>query len=307
MKPPHSAPDYAPSAGQDGYEITEYLAGEGADAQDLFVHFIESVNKNRIQLPSLPHVAAEVRSHSSRGDLGVQQMARIIGHDSAVSAKLVRTANSPLYRGESLSQSVLDAVSRLGVDKSRQLVMSYTVREVFTTPNKGLANLMQVTWKHSQDIAINAYIISRRCHVLAAEKVLLAGLMHDIGVIPLLAYAEAYPELYRNRPALRRVLNELKSDAGAMLLKRWGFDAELSQVACEVDNWQRAGTAETCDLTDLIQVAHYGARLISDPTAELEPPAALNRIPGLDAAGCIALLDGAQADVQQTQHMLNSG
>jgi len=255
-----------------GYEVSELLQGEGPDAEDLVIHFAAAVREDAIRLPSLPLVAAEVREALEAEDLGTEQVARIVMRDAPIAAKVVRVANSPFYRGENPCASVAQAVSRIGLARTQELVMSFALKEVFECSVPALSGRMREAWKHTQLIAGAAFAMARvhgKCH---PERLLLAGVLHDIGIVALLAHAEQVPAVWDDAETLERVLGELKSEVGVMMLSRWGFDALLVQLVKDVDAWKRAGSNEC----DVLQTVHWCLHHLEG--GKLEAPAAVARV-----------------------------
>ena len=266
-----------------GYEVNELLHGESPEAQNLFVGFVKAVREDAIRLPSLPDVAAKVRTALASSDLGAEELARIVGRDASIATKVVRVANSPLYRGEHPSRSVVDAISRIGIDRAHQLVMGFALKELFKSRVPELAQRMTAAWRHSQWIASAAFLFARRSKACAPERALLSGLVHDIGVVALLAHAENVPKIWRDPTALERVLAGLKSEAGLLMLERWGFDATLRRVAQDVDDW-RADTSIECGT---LQVVHWARQRLDG--GSLGVPAAFARFAPITAEGALAV------------------
>ena len=67
--------------------------------QDFLVHVQEELDANRLVLPTLPDVALKVRDAVAKGDATSQELSDLIVTDTALSARLMQVANSPLYKG----------------------------------------------------------------------------------------------------------------------------------------------------------------------------------------------------------------
>lgn len=254
-----------PAAAEIGeYEVTELLQGEIDEAQDLFVEFTAAVHRDDIPLPSLPSIATRVREAVS-AECGTRELAQIINGDAAIATKVVRAANGPLYRGEIQTTTVKEAVARLGVTTTQQLVMSFVLKEIFTTDVAPLKAKMRDLWTHTQAMAVGAFVLSREFRVLEPERALLAGLLHDIGSVALIAYAERFPRVWADAVTLDRVLQSLRGEIGAMVLGRWRFEQEWVRLALEVEQWQRK--CPKPDYCGLLQIVHFCHR----PSLPAEP------------------------------------
>ena len=254
-----------PSAVEAGdYEVTELLQGEIDEAQDLFVEFTAAVHRDDIPLPSLPSIATRVRAAVS-AECGTRELASIVNGDAAIATKIVRAANGPLYRSEVQTTTVAEAIARLGVSTTQQLVMSFVLKEIFSTTVAPLKAKMRAVWTHTQAMAVGAFVLSREFRVLEPERALLAGLLHDIGAVALIAYAERFPRVWEDPVTLDRVLQSLQGEVGSMVLARWSFESEWVRLALEVDMWQRR--CPTPDYCGLLQIVHFCHR----PTMPAQP------------------------------------
>jgi len=254
------------------YEVTELLQGEIDDAQDLFVDFAAAVHRDDIPLPSLPSIATQVRQAVS-AECGTRELAGIISGDAAIAIKIVRAANGPLYRADGQTNTVSEAVARLGVTTAQQLVMSFVLKEIFATPVVALKAKMRAVWTHTQAMAVGAFVLSREFCVLQSERALMAGLLHDIGAVALLAYAEKFPRVWADPITLDRVLDALRGEVGSMVLARWGFEPEWVRLVLEVDRWQRS--CPGADYCALLQVVHYCHQPSLAPEGAVAPANAL--------------------------------
>src|SRR5215471_16201053 len=91
-----------------------------------------SLTDNDLHLPSLPEVALKIRNALANEEVSVAEIARLIGSDPALAARIVRIANSALfYRGSKPITSVSAAVSQLGHRMVRNVALSYASQQVF--------------------------------------------------------------------------------------------------------------------------------------------------------------------------------
>src|SRR5215471_9024779 len=125
MKP---APSAADTTIVQSMEYNEARAISAALVADLD----RSLTDNDLKLPSLPEVALKIRNALANEDVSVAEIARLIGSDPALAARIVRIANSALfYRGSKPITSVSAAVSQLGHRMVRNVALSYASQQVF--------------------------------------------------------------------------------------------------------------------------------------------------------------------------------
>ncbi len=209
----------------------------------------------RLVLPSLPEIIVRVRQAVNDGDVNLGHVVKLIQVDPSLTARLVQIANSPLYRSRQPVENCLMAVNRLGLTTTRDLVTCLVLNNVFNSDNKMLRKKLQQLWHHSCQVAAIASTIAKVTPGLHEDTALLAGLLHDIGVLPILHYAADYPDIFESDEKLNTVIEKLRAPLGEEILKEWNFDPALSTVSVEVENYLR-DHEETADYVDVIIVAH---------------------------------------------------
>ena len=80
---------------------------------------IDDLENDRLPLPTLPEVAIKVRETAEDGDASINDVAKIIETDAALSARIVQVGNSALYRGVNAAETVQAATMRMGLDTVR--------------------------------------------------------------------------------------------------------------------------------------------------------------------------------------------
>lgn len=192
------------------------------------------------QVPTLPAIVARVLEVLNQPNASADDAARLIGQDLALSAKVLRLANSAFYGIPRSIASVDQAIVILGFQTVRSLVMSASVMKLM---GKGSGHLdRRAIWRHSVATALISRIVVRkfgRRLGLDVEAAFMASLLHKIGIL-ILDGTEAHD--YRkvledaageNAPALPELERlHLEIDhptVGGMLAERWGLPEELRE------------------------------------------------------------------------------
>jgi HD-like signal output (HDOD) protein len=144
---------------------------------------------------------------------------------------------------------------------------------------------------------------------MVPDRALLAGLVHNIGAIPVLRYAADYPELSKNRTMINDLIERLGHKLGSLVLRQWSFDSELVDIPSLVNNHDYAPDQDV-DYTDLVIVANmhsqFGKHDIERPV--IEGIASFRKLPlftiGPDAS--IELLYEAREEINSMTRMLVS-
>ncbi len=291
-----------------GFALKETLAAQTIDERKLFLQIYEDLRNNKLTLPSLPEVALKIRQLIDEGN-NVKKISKAVNADPAITTKLIKAANSPLFRGTREFDTSNAAIVRLGLQLTKQLVTSFTMREVFKAQSEIIRKRMDQLWQHSIEIASICYVLARHAPGLNPEHGMIAGLLHDIGAVPILIYAEQYPDLLNQEDQLSKAIDELKGELGGVILKRWNFQEALIVSAQQAENWTREhdGEADYCDLVQVAQLhAALGTPDYTDSMPTLaEAPAFLKLSNGKwTPEESINILKEAKQQIEDTKSML---
>lgn len=267
------------------------------------------VNNRRLQLPSLPDVAVQINTAINDSRKGVADVARLVQADPGLAARLIRIANSPLYRTATEVTGIRQAITRLGLGVTRNFVISLIMHNIFTVRSLHLQAQIRDLWQHSCRVAAISQVLAGLSPGLRPDQALLAGLLHDIGVLPVLVYADQFPVIARQPERLADVIHSLRGSLGVQIMSDWHFDTDLLEVPAAVEDWTRDHDGEA-DYADLVQVAHIHA-CFGTPLAHTQP--ALVSLPAFNKLSIskmgphagIELLEQARQEINATLRMLN--
>ena len=226
-----------------------------AEAIDKFITVIISdIKQNCLKLPSLPEIAIRVRKAVEDEKSSAGQVAKVINTDPALSARLLRVANSPMYRGASPIETTQAAITRLGSTVVRNLVSSLVTQQLFQTHSTFLMARMRTLWAHSSEVAVISQAFARKFTSLAPDEAMLAGLLHDIGKLPILTRAEDFPDIMKNEAALDEAIEKMHPIVGKFMLEAWKFPPEIVAAASEHEDLGRY--SDKPDYVDVVLVAN---------------------------------------------------
>ena len=283
-------------------------ASEKIKAHYLYKQLLKDLSNDRLQLPSVPDVAIKIRQSLHDEKSNFRHIANIIASDPAITTKIIKTANSALYRSIHKIDDCQMAVTRLGTKVTSQLVTSFSMKELFTTKNKSLKKRMMAIWKHSREVAALSFVLAKITPGFNPEHALLAGLLHDIGAIPIITYADKHPEILDNELDFEQLIEQLKGEVGAAILTKWNFSADLVTTAREAEHWLRQ-PGEKPEYCDIIIVAQLHA-LVGQPAASGLPN--LDEVPAFTKLALgqltpelsIKVLEQAKEQVEETINLL---
>ena len=279
----------------------------GAESKLSFQLYHDLKNDKAI-LPSLPDLALRIRNAIDDEVSDAKTIARLVESDPAMATKLLKAANSALYGGLGGIDTCSGAVVRLGMDTTKQLVLTFALKEVFYNDDPMVQKRMHVLWKHSAQIAALCFVLAREIKGMSAEEALLIGLVHDVGAIAILNYIQKFPELAQDEVALEETIDRMRGELGAMILRKWNFPPAVVAGARDAETWLRRHNREV-DFTDLLIVAQAHERLRKhqlDGLPPLEKISAIQRVLGQDATPekSLDILHAAKAQVDQMRSVL---
>jgi putative nucleotidyltransferase with HDIG domain len=193
-------------------------------------------------------------------DADIEKIARIIQVDPAITSRLIHVANSALFASHQPVSTCIEAVLRLGLNTTRNLVICFTLGKLFKTGNRFIKNYMRDLWKHCTRVAAISYVLASQKKGFNRDHALLAGLLHDIGTLAILNYAEKYPMTSDSEEKLVAVIRKFHSDIGAMILEQWGFGDDIIECARHADDYDLETNSGKSYL-DIIQVAQLHSYL----------------------------------------------
>jgi len=266
-----------------------------------------AIDSGQLEIPGLPDIAMRVKKAIDEQDLDTASIAKIIQSDIPLAGRLIQIANSPLYRGVKPAQNCNAAVLRLGLNVTKNLVTSFTLRRLFTRKNSNIRKHTEYIWNHSVKVAAIGFVLARITLGYDPDSVMLAGILHDTGSLIFLAYAEKHPELLENDDNFKQLNAQLRGPLGSIILTNWEFDDTFVTVAKEVEQWSRDSGSKP-DLCDIVLIAKLHALLSEKkkPAISLNNIPAFNKFPvfSLGPSSSIELLEEAADEIAEIKHML---
>ena len=145
------------------------------------------------------------------------------------------------------------AVTRLGIKMVRDLVVSLAMKQIYQATSDVLDEHFRNAWNTSVEVAAISRMLATTVGI-NPEQALLAGLIHNIGSLPIVVLAEDDDELFQDSDALSEMIWELQDRVGEMILRSWNFPDSMIQVVknCHQFDHDPGGDAT---LVDVVQVA----------------------------------------------------
>lgn len=207
-----------------------------------------------VALPGLPEMALRVRQAAAADSASSTTLAELIGQDAAMSTRLMKVANSASARRANPARSLDRAIARLGFGLTCSLVTGLCILRQMQRYTGPVADRLRAHHQASVSIAAIAHYLARQARGIDPHEAMLAGLLHDIGVLPILDFAARNPALAADGAALDALIARRRAPLGAAILDQWHFPPSLVGVVAGLDHLDRDHDGGT-DLLDVILAA----------------------------------------------------
>ncbi len=228
------------------------------DAEERLQRLVREVR----DLPALPASTMQVMRLADDPRTNAADIARALSMDQAMTARLLKLANSAFYGGLRRVATVTDAVVLLGQRTVRNMAMALSCQEVLGRALPGYGLDTGDLWRHSFCCAYAAQSLARRAGYRVAEEAFVGGLLHDIGKVILNLYLQAEFAKVSKLASLaslpfmeaeRLVLGFDHAEAGARVLEKWNLPASL--VGCVRFHHAPQDQPEPSALTAIVHLA----------------------------------------------------
>lgn len=182
-----------------------------------------------------PDVLLRLNTLMQDSDANRDEIAEVIACDPALTAQVLKMANSLPSAESDAADSIADAIELIGTEDLQGMIFASAANDVFAGIPQHLTTIDEF-WHHSICCALAADSLARRSSREDLGRVFVTGLLHDIGQLPIYerlpAHAEQVlqqagePEQYRYR-AEKDIIGYTHAQVGAELLRCWNLPQRL--------------------------------------------------------------------------------
>lgn len=217
--------------------------------------FSQHFKQGELETPSFPDAAFKIRKAIEQ-DCGIDDLVKIVNMDPVISGKLIQVVNSPFYMLMNPITNCFEAINRLGRKTTRDLVIIFSMKSLIKSDNPVIKKLIQQTWLQSVKVSSISFILAKLTKKADANEALLAGLLHNIGALPILNFADSLPEGSYQASDIELCINEVYGQIGTIVLEQWEFPESLRQIPLQSSDWY-TDAGEKFTLNDIVILAKY--------------------------------------------------
>lgn len=266
---------------------------------------VVAFKKGRIELPVFPVVIQKIQEVIKSPDCTLDDVAKFIEQDQVLTLRLLNVANSAHYGGLGKIQKVKQAVTRIGIMETQQIVSAIAMKSIFVTDDVQVKNMMEKLWIHTIATASLASAIGRRSKEKDLDMLFTLGLTHDVGKVLLLyALTMIFSKKGKTQPLnvedVIQSIQGIHASFGGALLQRWEFPEPMINAVATHETPEIA--SHTPKVILILFLANILTRRIGYSLFTDEPPGVnlVIELLGLDEEWIRAMLDEETAKVQAT-------
>ncbi len=241
-----------------GADSLDECTNSSVEAMMTYLQVTSRADVTRVidRLPVFPRAAREVVRQVANPDVGPREMEAVASGDPVLAGRLIQTANSVYYSPRQPIGTIFHAVSYIGTETARRVLLAAAIRGNFSTPQA------HHIWNHSLDVAQAAELVAMHASVkIDPSQAFLAGLIHDIGRLAFAIMPAAFQERFQRLtdggcpPAEVEMClsGRCHGEVGAETLAQWKFPPEIVEAV----RWHHRPERSSLPLSSLLYLAEF--------------------------------------------------
>jgi len=196
---------------------------------------LNNIVMQAVDLPTIPTVARKVVKELANPNTNINDLNKFISTDQALSARILKIANSAMYYCQREIKSLTIAMSRIGFASLKSIVIAVSTKDIYKT----FGEAEQLLWEHSVGVSIASQTVAQAIGGFKIDEIFTGGLMHDIGKTLLnnkdhKKYSQVFQKVHEE--GKRFVEAELEiygfthAEVGSLLISKWNLPEILTDV-----------------------------------------------------------------------------
>ena len=196
---------------------------------------LKNIVMQAVDLPTIPTVARKVVKALANPHTNINDLNTLISTDQALSARILKIANSAMYYCQREIKSLTIAMSRIGFASLKSIVIAVSTKDIYKT----FGEAEQLLWEHSVGVSIASQTVAQAIGEFKNDEIFVGGLMHDIGKTLLnnkdpKKYSQVFQEVHEGGKSFIEAEKEIygftHADAGSLLIDKWNLPEILTDV-----------------------------------------------------------------------------
>lgn len=226
---------------------------------------LKKIVMQAVDLPTIPTVAKKTVKALANPNTNINDLNKLISTDQALSARILKIANSAMYYCQREIKSLSMAMSRIGFASLKSIVVAVSTKDIYKT----FGEAEKLLWEHSVGVSIASQTVAQAIGEFKPDEIFTGGLMHDIGKALLnnkdhKKYSQVFQKVHAEGKSFIEAELELydftHAEVGFLLIDKWNLPEILTDVIRlhhDLDSQQQIPhtvlrTAAVINLADLI-------------------------------------------------------
>ena len=200
---------------------------------------IEDIISSVEDFPTLPTIYSKLLDLLADPHTTATHLAEFISNDPSAATKILKTVNSPIYGLQGKVDTMSEAISHIGFNDVKNLVMALSVIDLFSKLDSIEHFSIVDFWKHSIAVGVISKLLGQKLNLRNLEPYYLAGILHDIGKIFFLReFSDEYTLVVNAAIYDQEALSEVENkrfginhlNAGALVAEKWQLPDNIKQT-----------------------------------------------------------------------------
>ncbi|MDD3481690.1 HDOD domain-containing protein [Azovibrio restrictus] len=221
------------------------------------------LSSDEVTFPTFLDITFQVRTALKNPNLNVEQLAKLVGAEPLMSAKIIRMANSVAMNpsGREVAD-VKTAIVRVGMEAVRTVSFAVAMEQLLQSKQmQAFEDISKRLWEHTAHVAALCRVLARKLAKINGDEAMFAGLVHDIGVFYLMSRAANFPELVADKAELHALLVGWHDSIGHALLSALGQPESVLLAVQEHEQDREITSIQT--LSEVLYVANKIANTVA--------------------------------------------
>lgn len=181
----------------------------------LLVLFLKKIQQQDLVLPHLPEITEQILAQATLG-FQPQVIVDLLEQDSCIANRFINIVNSGLFLvPQGTVSSVAQAVAGAGESHCYNLILAASIEHSFISTHERVWSIMDDIWQNAITLTAQAGALMidyqhRFKTELSLSELMLIGLLHNIGSLPILAEVEAATNLFNDESQLYEMMRKLQ-------------------------------------------------------------------------------------------------
>jgi HD-like signal output (HDOD) protein len=231
-----------------------------------------------IELPVFHPIAIKLQQLLETHDFTMDAVISLANEDPSLAGQILKMANSTVYMGRVRTETIKDAVIRLGAQQVSNLAMAASQAGLHVSDSPVIAGFLRSLWLHSHACAVGSRWLARsEGYPQIADQAYMAGLLHDVGKLYLLKALERLNKMGVAQAALEEdllleIFDELHVEQGCRLMEHWNMPKIYYNVVANHhdDNFDSSNTVLTVVMVVNSACKLKGIGLVHTPDLDIQ-------------------------------------